>query len=98
MYDVLRDTVSNEHTIFNGGESMTENKQDFSYDKLFDEGEDLDKLIAEYLTQEEAEELKQAGFCKEQIAYVAKEKMKGEKQGKVIEKVLDILSWVMPPW
>lgn len=56
---------------------MTENKQDFSYDKLFDEGEDLDKLIAEYLTQEEAEELKQAGFCKEQIAYVAKEKNEG---------------------
>ena len=60
-----------EYEILNGGESMTENKQEFSYDKLFDEGEDLDKLIAEYLTKEEAEDLKKAGFCKEQIAYVA---------------------------
>lgn len=90
--------MSNEYEILDRGESMTENKQKLPYNKLFDEGEDLDKLIAEYLTKEEAEDLKKAGFCKEQIAYVAKEKMKGEKQGKVIEKVLDILPWVMPPW
>lgn len=56
--------------------------------------EEQDKLIDEYLSKEEVEDLMKEGFSKDQIAYVAREKEKGEKQWKILEKILDILPWI----
>ncbi len=36
------------------------------------------------------------GFNKDQIAYVAREKEKGERQGEILETILDILPWIVP--
>ncbi|MEJ8738312.1 hypothetical protein WKT02_12745, partial [Erysipelotrichaceae bacterium HCN-30851] len=56
--------------------------------------EEQDKLINEYLSKEEVEDLMKEGFSKDQIAYVAREKEKGERQWKILEKILDILPWI----
>lgn len=58
--------------------------------------EEQDKLINEYLSKEEVEDLMKEGFSKDQIAYVAREKEKGERQGEILETILDILPWIVP--
>ena len=58
--------------------------------------EEQDKLINKYLSKEEVEDLMKEGFSKDQIAYVAREKEKGERQGEILETILDILPWIVP--
>ncbi len=58
--------------------------------------EEQDKLINKYLSKEEVEDLMKEGFNKDQIAYVAREKEKGERQGEILETILDILPWIVP--
>lgn len=58
--------------------------------------EEQDKLINKYLSKEEVEDLMKEGFSKDQIAYVAREKEKGERQGDILETILDILPWIVP--
>lgn len=58
--------------------------------------EEQDKLINKYLSKEEVEDLMKEGFNKAQIAYVAREKEKGERQGEILETILDILPWIVP--
>lgn len=60
------------------------------------EKEELEDLIKEKLTDEEVEDLLKEGFTREQIAYVANEKKKCDEQGRVIGKIIDILTWIFP--
>ena len=60
------------------------------------ENEEQENLIKEKFTETEVEDLIREGFTKEQIAYVAKEKIKGDKQGRIIGIITDILTWIFP--
>ena len=48
------------------------------------------------MTDKEVEDLLKEGFTREQIAYVANEKKKCDEQGRVIGKIIDILTWIFP--
>ena len=62
----------------------------------FVEKEELENLIKEMMTYKEVEDLPKEGFTREQIAYVANEKKKCDEQGRVIGKIIDILTWIFP--
>lgn len=60
------------------------------------EKEEQENLIKEKLTDKEVEDLLKEGFTREQIACVAKEKKKCDNQGRIIGKIIDILTWIFP--
>ena len=62
----------------------------------FVEKEELENLIKEMMTDKEVEDLLKEGFTREQIAYEANEKKKCDEQGRVIGKIIDILTWIFP--
>lgn len=63
---------------------------------LFEEAE-RERLIEEYLTEEEVENLEKEGFNRDQIASVAKDKEMGDKQWNLIERIMYIIAWIFPP-
>ena len=62
---------------------------------LFEE-EEREKLIEENLTEEEIENLTKAGYSRDQIAWVGKQKASSEKFGKKIPIIAEILTWLPP--
>ncbi|EFP62440.1 hypothetical protein DWW36_12660 [Erysipelotrichaceae bacterium AF15-26LB] len=72
------------------------NKQTHHSNEPSVENEEQENLIKEKFTETEVEDLIREGFTKEQIAYVAKEKIKGDKQGRIIGIITDILTWIFP--
>lgn len=58
--------------------------------------EEQENLIKEKFTEEEVEDMLKDGFTREQIAYVAKEKIEAEKQFSIIERILYLLTWILP--
>lgn len=63
---------------------------------LFEE-EERERLIAVNLSEEEVDNLLKGGFSRDQIAYVAKEKEKGNIQCDIIGGIIEILTWLIPP-
>lgn len=55
-----------------------------------------ENLIKEKFTEEEVADMLKEGFTREQIAYVAKEKIEAEKQFSIIERILYLLTWILP--
>ena len=58
--------------------------------------EDQESLIHEVFTQEEIDDLIKEGFSQEQIAYVAKDKIQGNKITRWIGKIIHLLTWIFP--
>ena len=76
---------------------MRNNKQATQRKKPLAAKDEQEKLIKEKFTEEEeVKELLKEGFTMEQIAYVAKDKIKGDKQCRIIGIIFDILTWVIP--
>ena len=71
-------------------------KQTHHSNKPSVENEEQENLIKENFTEAEVEDSIKEGITKEQIAYVAKEKIKGDKQGRIIGIIIDILTWIFP--
>ncbi len=69
-------------------------KETSQREKPLIEIEDQDRLIKENLTEEEVADLLNEGFSKEQIAYVANERAKADKQWELIEAILDVAPWI----
>ena len=74
---------------------MRNNKQATQRKKPLAAKDEQEKLIKEKFT-EEVKELLKEGFTMEQIAYVAKDKIKGDKQCRIIGIIFDILTWFIP--
>ena len=62
---------------------------------LFEE-EEREKLIEENLMEEEIENLTKAGYSRDQIAWVGKQRASNEKFGKEIPIIAEILTWLPP--
>lgn len=76
---------------------MRNNKQATQRKKPLAAKDEQEKLIKEKFTEEEeVKELLKEGFTMEQIAYVAKDKIKGDKQCRIIGIIFDILTWFIP--
>ncbi len=77
---------------------MFRNKKKVSQNKLPLTEEEQDKLIKNYLSDEELKDLLKEGFNKEQIACVAKnhEKISKSKFPYILNLLIEIFSWIVP--